>query len=112
MCVQVIDDMVASENCAQPRRWGWTKRLAILFATVLAMLQFLLGLYLEMTLPSPPPGFASFGLAVMQGSFITAGLFALIGAIVGCLIDVVINVVGRGQRDTMPMRGCPQEVRD
>jgi|GEM_PF-5099540 len=97
-----IHHEVVSEKCADPRQWRWTKRLAILVATVPVMLQLLIGVFAELTLPPPPPGFASTGLAIMLGSIITAGLFAFVGAAVGCLIDVVISVPGREKRNTLP----------
>ena len=70
--------------------WLWTKRMAIVFAIVPVVFQFSIGLYAELTQPPPPPGFASFGSAVMLGSILTGAAFAIVGGAFGCLIDFAI----------------------
>ncbi|AMV31262.1 hypothetical protein VN12_04025 [Pirellula sp. SH-Sr6A] len=70
--------------------WLWTKRMAIVFAIVLVVFQFSIGLYAELTQPPPTPEFASFGSAVMLGSILTGAVFVIVGAAFGCLIDFAI----------------------
>jgi membrane-anchored glycerophosphoryl diester phosphodiesterase (GDPDase) len=99
--MKAMEDTVESDTFAKRRSWQWTKRLSVLFATVLAIIQLLIGLYAQITLPPPPVGFASFGVAIMQGSVITAVLFAFVGAILGSFIDLATHEQRCRQRSTM-----------
>lgn len=64
------------------------------FAFVVAIVpftcQFALGLYLGLTQPPPPPGFANAGFAIMFGSVVTGVFFAIVGAVFGFVIDLVM----------------------
>lgn len=64
--------------------------MAIFVAIVPVAFQFSIGLYAELTQPPPPPGFASFGSAVMLGSLLTNVVFSLVGGAFGCFIDFAI----------------------
>ncbi len=48
-----IARVTMNEDIVKNSEWIWTKRLGATFGIVLFLTQFLIGLYLQMTLPAP-----------------------------------------------------------
>lgn len=85
-----IEDAPATLVGSTRRRWWWTRRLAIVIAIVPFTFQFTVGLYQGLTQPPPPPGLANAGFAIMLGAFATGVFFAIVGAAIGFVVDVVM----------------------
>ncbi len=78
-------------------RLRWTRRFALFIGLLGTVAQAALGLSLWFVEPPPPPGFASFGLAVTLGSVIAGAGFAVTGAAMGAIVDGVSVILSKSK---------------